>query len=826
MLQHFRLAIRLLRKNLSFTLIAVTTLALGIGATTAVFTLVDSVLLRPLGYQNPSQLVSISASERSGGGGQTAFSVLELDDLRAQTDVFEQVSAVWPVSANVTGGSHPERIELLVASPSYFSILGVGPELGRVFGPQDEAAGFAEAVLISDAAWHRLFGADPKVLGRRLYIDNDAYTIVGVMPPGFRHPGKTVAGDVDFWATAGYKADPFPHPPQRAQRFVPGAMARLKPGVSVSAAQARINNLVAQLRQQYPSNYPAASGWTLDLTPLDEVVVGNTRSLLWILLAAVAAILLIGCINVANLLLSRASSREREIAVRLALGASRRDLLQQLLAESLALSAIATIAGVLLGWGMLRAIVAIASAKLPRIEEVSLNSHVLAFVIVLAFVTAVLFGLFPALQSSSPSLVSTIGGGSRSAGASRRQNRTREGLVVAEVGMSLVLLAAAGLLGRTLWRLVQVDPGFDAKNVEVARVWLPVPNNPKADRYAKREVHLALTKEVLRRVNALPGVQEAAITSILPLTADGFQGYVNIEGRTTDLSNAPLLPIISVSPAYFHVLRTPLIEGRVLADTDDSKSQDVVIADQAAVRQFWPHEDPIGRRVGFTFGVAKPRWFTVVGVVGNIRQSGLDSAATPHLFFSLFQGAPRTLSVVARMNASAGGDRSGMSQLGEQMKREIQSVDPDLPVFGIEPMSDLVSASLTRRRFSAELIGTFSMLALLLAAIGVYGVIAFWVAQRTREIGVRMALGAQPADVLRLVLGRGMRLALAGVAVGLLTAICAGPLLRSQLYGISIIDPLVFAIVPALLLLVALFAGYVPALRAMRVDPVVALRYE
>ena len=825
MLQHFRLAIRLLRKNLSFTLIAVTTLALGIGATTAVFTLVDAVLLRPLAYQNPSQLVSISASERSGGGGQTAFSVLELDDLRAQSDLFEQVSAVWPVSANVTGGSHPERIELLAASPSYFSILGVAPELGRVFGPQDQADGFAEAAVISDAAWHRLFGADPKVLGRRVYLDSDAYTVVGVMPPGFRHPGKTVSGDVDIWGTAGFKADPFPHPPQRSQRFIPGAMARLKPGISTAVAQQRINNLVEQLRQQYPANYPAASGWTLTLTPLEEVVVGNTRSLLWILLAAVAAILLIACINVANLLLSRASVREREIAVHLALGASRRDLLQQLLAESLMLSIVATVAGALLGWGMLRAIIAIAGTKLPRIQEVSLNSHVLGFVIVLAIVTAVLFGLFPALQSSSPSLVSTLGGGERSGGANRHQNRMREGLVVAEVGMSLVLLAAAGLLGRTLWRLLDSDPGFNPAQVEVARVWLPVPNNPNADRYRKREVHVALTREVLRRVNALTGVQEAAITSILPLTADGFLGNVNIEGRTTDISNAPLLPVISVSPTYFHVLRTPLIAGRFFSKSDDSNSQDVVIVDQAAVRQFWPNENPIGRRVGFTFGVPKPRWFTVVGVVGNVRQNGLDSAATPHLFFSLFQGAPRTLSVVARVNGSSR-DNIRMAQLGEQIKHEVQAVDPDLPVFGIEPMSDLVSASLTRRRFSAEVIGTFSMLALLLAAIGVYGVIAFWVAQRTREIGIRMALGAQREDVLRLVLGRGVRLTLAGVVFGLLAAFGAGPLLRSQLYGISIIDPLVFATVPAVLLLVALFAGYVPARRAMKLDPVVALRCE
>ena len=817
MLQHLKFATRLLRKNPSFTLIATTTLALGIGATTAVFTLVDAVLLRPLAYRNPSQLVSISADEPVAGGADIGFNPLELDDLRERAGIFDQVSAVWPVSANLTGGDHPERIELVAASPSYFSILGVAPQLGRIFGPEDEALGFAEACLISDAAWHRLFGGDRNVLGRRIYLDTDAYTIVGVMPSAFRHPGRTRATDVDVWGTAGYKADPFPHPPQREQRFIPGSIGRLKAGITVAQAQIRLNALVSQLRRENPAVYPAASGWTMNLTPMDEVVVGKTRSLLWILLAAVAAILLIGCINVANLLLSRASAREREIGVRLALGASRRDLIAQLLTESFVLSSIATVVAVVIGWAMLRGMVIIAASKLPRIHEVTLNIHVLAFVLALALLTSILFGLAPAWQSSSPGLVSSLGGSSRGGSSSHRQNRMREGLVVAEIGMSLVLLAGAALLARTLWQLTNIDAGFDPAHVEIARVWLPVPNHPELDPYRNPERRQVFNREVLQRLNSISGIEQAGLTGSLPLTADQFVAKLGIEGRTSDPRSAPDLPLIVVSPNYFNVLKTPLLSGRTFSESDDFKSEPVAILDQSAARQLCLHEEALGHRVGF-FGGQKPRWFTIVGIVADVKQTALDSPPSPHVYFSLYQTGARSLGVVARVKAGGARDEeTRMSSVGEQIRREIEAVDKDLPIFGIQPMSNLVSASLTARRFSAELIGAFSMLALVLASIGVYGVIAYWVAQRTRELGIRMALGARPNDVLKLVLGRGARLADQFVVCGERLA---------QLYGISAFDPIVFACVPVVLLGVALAAGYVPAMRAMRVDPIVALREE
>ena len=823
MLQHLKFAWRFLRKNLSFTLIAVGTLALGIGATTAVFTMVDAVLLRPLAYRDPSQLVSLSADEAGSGGNNIGFNPIELDDLRERAGIFDQVSAVWPVSANVTGGDHPERIELLATSPSYFSILGVGPQLGRVFGPEDEALGFADACVLSDAAWHRLFGGDPNVLGRRVYVDTDPYTIVGIMPRGFRHPGKTVAAEVDIWATAGYKADPFPHPPQRQQRFIPGAMARLRPGISVAEAQSRLKTLVAQLHQEYPTIYPASTGWTIDVTSLDEVVVGKSRSLLWILLGAVAAILLIACINVDNLLLSRASSREREIAVRLALGANRGDLIKQLLTESFVLSLVATAVGPLIGWAILRAMILLGSAKLPRIQEIRLNLDVLLFVIALAIVTTVLFGLAPALQSSSPSLVTSLGGSSRSGSANRRQNRMREGLVVAEVGMSLVLLAGAGLLGRTLLRLIDVDAGFNPAHVEMARVWISVPNHPEMDRYRKPEQQLAFNRELLRRMNAIPDVKQAALTGSLPLTPEQFFGKLAFEGRIEDPGNAPDVSQLVASPGYFEVLQTPLVSGRTFTESDDIKSTDVALVDNAAAQRFWSGESPIGHRIGF-FGGPKRRWFTIVGVVGNIKQASLDAPPTPHVYFCLYQLGSRTLSVVARMKPGISDETSAMAAVGEEIQREVQNVDKDLPVFGIQPMSNLVSGSLTARRFSAEIIGAFSLLAVLLAAIGVYGVISYWVSQRTRELGIRLAIGAQPGDVLKLVLQHGMRLAAIGVGFGIVAAAIAGPLLRSQLYGISSFDPLVFATVPAILLSVAFAAAYRPAVRAMRVDPMQALR--
>jgi len=402
----------------------------------------------------------------------------------------------------------------------------------------------------------------------------------------------------------------------------------------------------------------------------------------------------------------------------------------------------------------------------------------------------------------------------------------REGLVVAEIGMSLVLLAGAALLARTLWQLTNIDAGFDPAHVEIARVWLPVPNHPELDPYRNPERRQVFNREVLQRLNSISGIEQAGLTGSLPLTADQFVAKLGIEGRTSDPRSAPDLPLIVVSPNYFNVLKTPLLSGRTFSESDDFKSEPVAILDQSAARQLCLHEEALGHRVGF-FGGQKPRWFTIVGIVADVKQTALDSPPSPHVYFSLYQTGARSLGVVARVKAGGARDEeTRMSSVGEQIRREIEAVDKDLPIFGIQPMSNLVSASLTARRFSAELIGAFSMLALVLASIGVYGVIAYWVAQRTRELGIRMALGARPNDVLKLVLGRGARLAGMGVAIGLVAALAVGPVLRSQLYGISAFDPIVFACVPVVLLGVALAAGYVPAMRAMRVDPIVALREE
>jgi predicted permease len=403
----------------------------------------------------------------------------------------------------------------------------------------------------------------------------------------------------------------------------------------------------------------------------------------------------------------------------------------------------------------------------------------------------------------------------------------REGLVVAEVGMSLILLAGAGLLVRTLWHLLNVDAGFNPTGVEVARIWLPQPNHPELDPYRKPEQRLAFNRELLRRISEISSVQEAALSSSLPLTGNQFVGRIAIEGRNTDPSDAPNLAAVVVSPRYFHVLQTPVIDGRSFEESDDTNRDGVVVVDRTAATRLWPGQNAIGHRVGTAFNIPKTRWFTIVGVVADIKQAGLDASPAPHIYFSLYQLGPRTLSVAARVKTSAGRDEeTSLNRVGEEIKRQVQAVNPDLPVFGIEPMTDLVSDSLTARRFSAQLIGAFSLLALVLAGIGVYGVIAYWVAQRTRELGIRMALGAQPADVLKLVLSRGMRLAIFGVLAGLASAIAIAPLLRSQLYGISMFDPLVFVSVSAVLLGVALAAGCVPAFRAMQVDPVVALRYD
>ncbi|HEV7890020.1 MAG TPA: ABC transporter permease [Pyrinomonadaceae bacterium] len=815
-----RYGCRMLWKNPGFTSVVVLTLALGIGANTAIFSVVDAVLLRPLPFPHPEQLVLVRDDLAGRQMENVGMSVPELKDFQQSADTFEEVAGVWPVDANLTGSDRPERIELLAVSPNYFSLLGASARLGRVFGPQDKAEGFAEGVVISDGLWRRMFGADTNVLGRRIYADTDAYTIIGVMPPGFRHPAQTLRNEVDMWANAGFTGTPFNNPP-RGVRMLPGAIARVRAGVSVRQAQSQVDSLVVRLREQFPGDYTPEGGWSVRLLPVHENLVGSARTTLLVLLGAVGLVLLIGCVNIANLLLARSSARQREMAIRLALGASRRRVVMQLLTESLLLSLLGGAVALLAVVWILDVLVRFVPADIPRLQEVGFDGGVLAFVFGVSVLTGVLFGLVPALQASNPDLTVNLKEGGKGAGTGLAGQRFRGALVVTEIALSLVLMIAAGLLLRSFARLMEVDAGFDPHNVLMARIWLPVPNNPELDPYRPVEKRAAFVREVLRRASALPGVRQAAIGSgnAVPLLGPHQPGAFTIEEKADSDAERPSAQISSVTPEYFGALGTPLVHGRFFADSDSAESQRVALVDDAAARRFWPNEDPVGRRVKMGGRGSQAPWLTIVGVVGDIKSEGFDQPDQPHVYLSALQVPGYAMAVYLR----ADGDPSGLTQA---LRREVQAVDPNLPVFGERTMDDVVATSLAQRRFALQVVGGFGVLALLLAGVGVYGVVAYSVSQRTREIGIRLALGASNGAILRWVFRQGMKLTLFGMAAGLVGAFALTRLLRGLLFGVSASDPVTYAGLALLLAAVALLACYIPARRATKVDPMVALRHE
>jgi putative ABC transport system permease protein len=812
----------MLRNNLGFTLVAVLTLAFGIGANTAIFSVVNAVVLRPLPFPKPEQIVIVRDDLTGRQIEDVGLSVDELKDLQERSGVFEQVSGVWPVDANLTGSERPERIELLAVSPNYFTLLGAHAQLGRVFGPEEQQAkGFAEGVVISDGLWKRLFGSDRNILGRKVYADTDLYTIIGVMPPGFRHPGKTLRNEVDMWATAGFSANPF-GPPVRAQRMLPGAIGRLKDGIDINQAQAKLDALVANLETEFPKEYPEQAGWTVRVLSAHQQLVGNVQTILYVVLAAVGLVLLIGCVNLANLMLARSSARRREMAIRLALGASRRRLVVQLLTESLLLSFIGGALALLVLGLILQGLVQFIPHDIPRLNEIEINLGVLGFVFLISTVTGLLFGLFPALQSSRPDVVANLKDGSRGAGFGLATHRFRSGLVILEFALSLILMIAAGLLLRSFGRLLDVNPGFNPDNVLLARVWLPVPNNPELDPYRDPLKRAGFIKDLLQRVSSIPGVNNAAIGSgnAVPLVGPHNSLGFTIEGDAVTNNAIPTAQLGIVSPDYFRTLQTPLKRGRFFTDADDRKAPQVVVVDEALVDRYFTNRDPVGLRIKRGGPTSEAPWMTVVGVVGNIKSDGFDRPDQPHLYFPIFQNPAYAMAIYLRTADVA------PSTVTAALREQVRAVDRDLPVFGERTMAQVAAESVSRRKFAMQLVGLFGLLALLLAGVGIYGVIAYSVTQRTREIGIRVALGASRSAILRWVLKQGMILTIAGVGVGLLGALALTRLLRSLLFGVGPTDVVTFCVLAIVLTVVALIACYVPARRATKVDPLVALRYE
>jgi len=820
LLQDVRYGLRMLVKKPAFTIVAVLTLALGVGANTAIFSIVNAVLLRSLPFSNPERLVKIVANNKGVGAQDIGFSVPELDDLRTRAGVFDEVSALQGGPTNLTGAEHPQHLELLEVSPNYFSMLGTSAHIGRVFGPSEETPGFAEAIVISDSLWASGFGRDPKVLGRKMQLDNDPYTIVGVLPPGFRHPGRTAATDVEIWVTCGFRADPYPKP-DRSVRVVPEAMGLLKPGISLKQAQSKLDAFSSNLRAEYATNYPAGSGWSIEVVPLQDALVGNVRPMLLVLMGAVVLIILLASVNIANLLLARASGRQREMAVRQAMGASRTRMIRQMLTESVILSLVSGIVGVLTAMAALH-FVQFLPARIPRLAEVQMDWTVLVFALFVSLLAGLGFGLVPALQSSKAEIAVAIREGARGSGTSGKTNRLRGLLIASESALAVVLMVGAGLLLRTFWGLLQENPGFNPSRIVAANLYLPVPNNPEMDRYAKTEIFNSFVREAMRHVSAIPGVDLASMTTDLPVTHLSRRRPVNIEDRPDESGKGLFSEITSVTPEYFKVLQASLVRGRYFTEDDDTGKQPVAIVDESTARTYWPDRDPIGRRLSIRSprGAANPPWCTVVGVIKDIKSDGLDQSGTPHIYQPIYQfPGPRSLSlgVTVRTSLSA-------TSLEPLIRREIQAVDPNLPVFNVRTMNEVIDGSLASRRFSAELVGVFAVVALLLASVGIYGLLAYMVGQRSHEIGVRMALGALPSTIGKMIVSRGLGLAGIGVGIGLILSGIMAPLISSLLYGVRPIDPEVFIAVPLILMVVVLLASYIPARRAARVSPIVALR--
>src|SRR5580704_5611080 len=810
-----RYAFRIMRKSPGFTLIIILTLALGIGANTSIFSIVNAVLLRSLPYYDPGRLVKITFNNPGIDLHDVRFSVPELEDLKSRADIFNEVSVVYGGSTNLTGGKQPEHLEMLEVSPNYFSMLGTTPEIGRLFGPQDFALGFAEATVISDGLWRRSYGGDPNILGKRLRMDNDPYTIVGVVPAGFRHPGTTVAKDVEVWVTCGYSADPFPKP-ARNVRVLPGAIGRLKSGIDVTQAQARLTAMASELRTDFPNDYPPEAKWSIEIQPLQDALVGSVRPQLLVLMAAVVLVVLIASVNIANLLLARASGRQREMALRMALGAGRFRMVRQMLTESLVLSFISGVAGVLAAKLTLSFILHFVPVSVPRLAEVGVDRTVLLFALLISIFTGIIFGLAPAFQAMKADMTGAIREGAQGSGYSAKTFRLRSVLIVCELALAVVLMVGAGLLLRTFWGLLQENPGFNPSRVVTASFYLPVPNDPKMDVYADFSKRISFFRDVIRRVATIPGIDRAAMTSDLPGARPPISAALVIEDRAADSSQGLTAEVIRVSPDYFMLMQSPLIRGRFFLGSDESGKQDVAIIDETTARRYWSGIDPVGRRLRLGGNPSLP-WVTVVGIVKDMKQDGLDTDGVPHIFRPIYQQSGRVMSVVARTSLPA-------SLLESHIRSEIQSVDPTLPVFNIRSMNDVMDVSIAPRRFSAELVGVFAAVAMLLSSIGIYGLLVYMVGQRSREIGIRVALGAQRSDILTLILGKGLLLVGIGTAIGMVLASAAAPMIATLLYGVHPFDVTVFTTVPLVLMFVAFLATYIPARRATMVDPIIALR--
>jgi len=821
-------AVRMLGRSPGFAFVSIATIALGIGATTAIYSVIDATLLHPLPYPNPAELVRIQDDLSGVGAHDVGISVPEWRDLES-SGIFQSVSfSGTGADVNLTGSEQPERLSYKHVTPNYFTVLGVGAQLGRTFDPHDATPGFNLEAVISDELWRREFGADPHIVGKALRLDNDVYHVVGVMPRGFRDLGATSEErKTETWLAAGMAGLPFP-PPLRGTRLQGRAIARLRPGLSIAAAQEHLDALVESLKKQYPAEYPAQTAWTVRLSPLSESVVGSVRQSLILLFGAVGLVLLISCVNVSNLLLARASARGREIAVRQALGAQRTRLIRQFLTEILLLFLLGGSAGFAILFCAQHFLLRLVPESLPHLNDISINWGVMVFALAVSVAAGTIFGLAPAWLMSRFDLVGTLRQEGRGSIGSLGRARARKILVISELALSLVLMVAAGLLLRSFWDLFKVQPGFNPDRVMAIHTWLPGPNDPATDIYRTATQESVLLREILRRSRSLPGVEGAAIGDVaaLPLGhSNPSQLPLIREGIETMDNRAPLIDGPIVSPEYFHLLGMPLERGRLFNDQDREDTPQVAVINQAAARTYWSNQDPLGKRVRLRLdsrqpsSSAKPAWTTIVGVIADARTESLADSAVPQIYRSVYQRSTKDLAIFLRGQLDA-------SVISAQVREQVQSIDPELPVFHAETLDDVLATSLSVRRFSMEMVALFAATALLLAGLGIYGTISYVVNEQRQEIAIRLALGAQRGNILKMVLRRGLGLAAVGAAMGVAGALIVSHLMSGLLYGVSPTDLPTFVGVTLVLTTVALAATCIPALRAMRLDPITALHGE
>jgi putative ABC transport system permease protein len=803
--QDVRCGLRMLRKNAGFAIVAILTLALGIGANTAIFSVIHGVLLSPLPYNNPDRIFLLLESNPSRGFPQFSVSPPNYVDWKKDSTSFEQMTSIARGDFNYTGGPEPERLSGARVGWSFFEVMGATPAMGRTFLPEDDVMGKAGVVVLSYGLWTRHFGSDPQIVGKFLTLDGQTYRVAGVMQNGFQFPRG-----VDLWLPSEFDAEAL-SPWARGAHYL-RVMARLKPGVSMEKAQAEMVAISKRLEQQYPRTN---TGWTSKLLSLNEATVGNIRPTLLVLFGAVGFLLLIACANVANLLLARATARQKEIAIRFSLGASRMRIARQLLTESILLSGIATGAGLLLAEWAIRTLRTLPPSNLPRAAGIGLDLPVLAFAAGVAVLTGLLFGFAPALQITRGAPSETLKEGGRSSSAGRQG--VRSALVVLETTLALVLLVGSGLLLKSFLRLQTVDPGFQYKNVVTANISLP------RSTYSKDVQKIQFFDQLLQRIQSVQGVSEVAAASGNPMEGSNLSfSFMTKDLQAVSPGDQPSAGYYVISPNYFHTLGIPLLVGRYFDKEDSIGSPRVAIISQAVAHQFFHDKNPVGQTIAIGVGAPRPDgplWREIVGVVGDVKDDGLSEASTMTVYEPYTQMGWDDMTLFLRSD-------SDPSQMAATVRSQVVSVDKDQPVGDISTGEQLMAQAVAQPQLRTMLLSLFAGLALVLASLGIYGVMSNTVAQRTHEIGVRMALGAGQSSVLRLVLGNGMRLTLLGIVLGTAGAFALTRLMKGLLFHVTPTDPATFVEVALFLFLVALLASYIPARRATRVDPVVALRYE